>query len=168
MGLRLHNTFSNKVEDFKPIEDRVGIYTCGLTVQGPPHLGHIRAAVSRDILIRWLLHSGYKVIALENFTDIDDKIIEKQKELNTDWRIIAQENIDKYMKACDELNIIRANIYPKASQYIEEIIELVNKLIEKGFAYETDDGVYYSISKFSDYGKLGRVKVKKKCYRNQG
>ncbi len=159
MGLRLFNTFSAKVEDFKPIGDRVGIYTCGLTVQGPPHLGHIRAAVSRDILIRWLLHSGYKVIALENFTDIDDKIIEKQKELNTDWRIIAQENIDKYMKACDELNIIRANIYPKASQYIEEIIELVSKLIEKGFAYEKGGDVYFKVRQFPDYGKLSKKNI---------
>ena len=159
MGLRLHNTFSNKVEDFKPIGDRVGIYTCGLTVQGPPHLGHIRAAVSRDILIRWLLHSGYNVIALENFTDIDDKIIEKQKELNTDWRIIAEKNIDKYMKACDELNIIRANIYPKASQYIEQIIDLVNRLVEKGFAYEKGGDVYFKVRQFPDYGKLSKKNI---------
>lgn len=159
MDLRLHNTFSNKVEDFKPIGDRVGIYTCGLTVQGPPHLGHIRAAVSRDILIRWLLHSGYKVIALENFTDIDDKIIEKQNEQKRDWRIIAEENIAKYMKACDELNIIRANVYPKASQHIEEIIELVSRLVKKGFAYEKGGDVYFKVRQFPDYGKLSKKSI---------
>lgn len=159
MGLKLHNTLSNKIEDFKAIKDTVGIYTCGLTVQGPPHLGHIRAAIARDVLIRWLLHSGYKVIALENFTDIDDKIIEKQKELNTDWRIIAEENITKYMKACDKLNIKRADFYPRATQHIEEIIELVNKLIEKGFAYEKSGDVYFKVRRFPDYGKLSKKNI---------
>jgi len=159
MALKLHNTLSNKIEDFKPIKDIVSIYTCGLTVQGPPHLGHIRAAIARDILIRWLLHSGFRVIALENFTDIDDKIIEKQQEQKRDWRIIAEENIAKYMAACDELNIIRADIYPKASQHIVEIIELVSKLIEKGFAYEKGGDVYFKVRAYKDYGKLSKKSI---------
>ncbi len=159
MGLRLHNTLTNKIEDFKPIKDIVSIYTCGLTVQGPPHLGHIRAAIARDVLVRWLLHSGFRVIALENFTDIDDKIIEKQKEQKRDWRIIAEENIAKYMKSCDELNIIRANIYPKASQHIEEIIELVSILIAKGYAYERGGDVYFKVRAFKDYGKLSKKSI---------
>lgn len=159
MGLKLHNTLSKKTEDFKPLKDIVSIYTCGLTVQGPPHLGHIRAAMARDILIRWLLHSGYEVLALENFTDIDDKIIEKQREQKRDWRIIAEENIAKYMNACDELNIIRANIYPKASQHIEEIIELVNELVKKGFAYEKGGDVYFKVRAFDDYGRLSKKSI---------
>ena len=159
MSLKLHNTLSNKTEDFRPAKNIVSIYTCGLTVQGPPHLGHIRAAIARDILIRWLLYSGYEVIALENFTDIDDKIIEKQKEQKRDWRIIAEENIAKYMRSCDELNIIRANIYPKASQHIEEIIDLVTTLVEKGFAYEKGGDVYFKVRAFKDYGKLSKKSI---------
>jgi len=159
MGLKLHNTLTQKIEEFRPREDTVGIYTCGLTVQGPPHVGHIRSAITRDILVRWLEYSGYKVMTLENFTDIDDKIIEKQKELNKDWRIIAEENILKYLKACDILNIKRATFYPRASQHIEEIIELVKKLIDNGFAYEKGGDVYFKVRAFKDYGKLSKKSI---------
>lgn len=159
MGLKLYNTLTRKLEDFVPKKDVVGIYTCGLTVQGPPHVGHIRAAIIRDILTRWLLYLGYKVKTLENFTDVDDKIIEKQKENKTDWRIIAEKNIEKYTKACDKLNIIKATIYPRASQHIEEIISLVQRLIDKGFAYEKQGDVYFSVRKFPDYGKLSKKSI---------
>lgn len=159
MGLKLFNTFSGKVEDFKPLGEVVRIYSCGLTVQSAPHIGHMRAYMVRDVLVRWLVHLGYKVKTLENFTDIDDKIIEKQKEQKRDWRMIAQENIDKYMKACDKLNIKRADFYPRATQHIEEIIELVNKLIEKGFAYEKGGDVYFKVRSFGDYGKLSKKSI---------
>lgn len=159
MGLKLYNTLSRKVEDFVPQGDTVGIYTCGLTVQGPPHVGHIRAAINRDILVRWLLHSGYKVMTLENFTDVDDKIIAKQKENGKDWRRIAEENIEKYLWACDKLNIIRATVYPRASQHIEEIIGLVTRLIDKGFAYEKGGDVYFKVRSFPDYGKLSKKSI---------
>ena len=159
MGLRLFNTFSGKVEDFKPLDEVVRIYSCGLTVQSAPHMGHMRAYMVRDVLVRWLVHSGYKVKTLENFTDIDDKIIEKQKEQKRDWRIIAEENIAKYLAACDKLNIKRADFYPRASQHIEEIIALVNKLIEKGFAYEKGGDVYFKVRAFSDYGKLSKKNI---------
>lgn len=159
MGLRLHNTFSNKLEDFKPLGEVVRIYSCGLTVQSAPHIGHMRAYMVRDVLVRWLVHSGYKVKTLENFTDIDDKIIEKQKEQKRDWRIIADENIAKYLDACDKLNIKRADFYPRATQHIEEIIELVNKLIEKGFAYEKGGDVYFKVRQFPDYGKLSKKNI---------
>jgi cysteinyl-tRNA synthetase len=154
MGLRLYNTLTKKLEDFVPKKDVVGIYTCGLTVQGPPHVGHIRAAIVRDVLTRWLLHAGYTVTTVENFTDVDDKIIEKQKETHTDWRIIAEGNIEKYLTACNALNIIKASIYPRASQHIEEIMSLVQRLIDRGFAYEKEGDVYFSVRKFPDYGRL--------------
>ena len=159
MELRLFNTFSGKVEDFKPLGEVVRIYSCGLTVQSAPHIGHMRAYMVRDVLVRWLVHSGYKVKTLENFTDIDDKIIEKQKEQKRDWRIIAEENIDKYLDACDKLNIKRADFYPRATQHIEEIIELINKLIEKGFAYGKGGDVYFKVRAFDDYGKLSKKNI---------
>jgi cysteinyl-tRNA synthetase len=159
MALRLHNTLTGKTEDFVPLAETVRIYTCGLTVQSEPHVGHIRAALVRDILMRWLRYSGYKVMALENFTDVDDKIIEKQKELKKDWRVIAQEHIDTYLEACDRLNIERASFYPKASQHIEEIINLVELLVKKGFAYEKKGDVYFRVRKFPDYGKLSKKSI---------
>lgn len=159
MALTLYNTLTRKQEEFKALGDEVRIYTCGLTVQSEPHVGHIRAALVRDILMRWLGYLGYKVMALENFTDVDDKIIEKQKELGLDWRMIAQKHIDTYLWACDKLHIQRAAFYPRASQHIEEIIELVEKLIQKGFAYEKEGDVYFRVRKFPDYGRLSKKSI---------
>lgn len=159
MGLNLYNTLSAKIEEFVPISDTVRIYTCGLTVQSEPHVGHIRAALVRDILMRWLGFLGHKIVALENFTDVDDKIIEKQKEFKKDWRMIAQEHIDTYLWACDVLNIQRATFYPRASQHMEEIIELIRVLIEKGFAYEKKGDVYFRVRKFPEYGKLSKKSI---------
>jgi cysteinyl-tRNA synthetase len=150
---------SGELEDFVSLADPVRIYTCGLTVQGLPHVGHMRAYIVRDILVRWLEYLGFRVEVLENFTDIDDKIIEKQVQLKKDWRIIAQDNIIQYLKAIDALNIKRAQFYPRASQHIEEIIVLVQRLIEKGFAYEKGGDVYFKVRKFSDYGKLSKKSI---------
>ena len=102
---------------------------------------------------------GHKVVSLENFTDVDDKIIEKQKQYNKDWRIIAEKNIEKYLQSCDKLNIQRATIYPRASQHIEEIIALVQRLMDKGFAYEKKGDVYFRVRKFSEYGKLSNKSI---------
>jgi cysteinyl-tRNA synthetase len=159
MGLKLRNTLSGNLEEFKPLSDTVRIYSCGLTVQGPPHVGHIRAAMTRDILRRWLEYSGYKVKSIENFTDVDDKIINKQKELKSDWRIIAEENIQKYILLCEYLNILKPHFYPRASQHIEEIISLIQRLIEKGLAYEKSGDVYYRVRKFPEYGKLSKKSI---------
>lgn len=160
MGLRLYSTLSKKTEDFKPRKNKkVGIYTCGLTVQGRPHVGHIRAALTRDIIVRWLEHLGYAVTSIENFTDIDDKVIEKQKESGEDWRMIAGKHIEEYLRACDELNIIHASFYPRASQHIEEIIELVQVLVDKGYAYEKKGDVYFRVRAFKDYGKLSNKTI---------
>jgi cysteinyl-tRNA synthetase len=159
MALKLYSTLNGKLEEFVPLSDTVRIYTCGLTVQSEPHVGHIRAALVRDILMRWLKFLGFRILALENFTDVDDKIIEKQKEFKKDWRMIAQEHIDTYLRACDALNIERATFYPRASQHIEEIISLVQLLIDKGFAYEKEGDVYFRVRKFPDYGKLSKKSI---------
>jgi len=159
MTLRLYNTLTRKLENFVPLRNEVGIYSCGLTVQAPPHLGHLKAAITRDILVRWLRHLGYKVKTIENFTDVDDRIIEKQKQTKEDWRIIAQRNIDEYFSACDSLNILRADYYPKASQHIEEIIDLIQRLLENGLAYIKGGDVYYRVRKFSGYGRLSTKSI---------
>uniref|UniRef100_A0A7C6EJ17 Cysteine--tRNA ligase n=1 Tax=candidate division WOR-3 bacterium TaxID=2052148 RepID=A0A7C6EJ17_UNCW3 len=159
MALKIYNTLTRKLEEFRPMGDEVRIYSCGLTVQGPPHVGHIRAAMTRDILRRWLEFLGYKVRAIENFTDVDDKIIIKQKELNSDWRVIAEENIQKYINLCESLNIMKPHYYPRASQHIEEIIDLIQRLIEKGFAYEKSGDVYYRVRKYAEYGKLSKKSI---------
>ncbi len=160
MGLRLYNTLHKKTEDFKPkVKNTVGVYTCGLTVQGRPHVGHIRAALTRDIIVRWLEHLGYHVTSVENFTDIDDKVIEKQQESGKDWRMIAGTHIKEYMEACNTLNITEASFYPRASQHIEEIIELVKVLVDKGYAYENEGDVYFRVRAYKDYGKLSNKTI---------
>lgn len=159
MGLKLYNTFTRNLEEFVPIREVVGIYSCGLTVQSLPHIGHIRAAITRDVLARWLEHLEYKVKTIENFTDIDDKIIEKQKEYSTDWRIIAETNIAAYLTACAALNIQPTTVYPRASQHIEEIIDLVKTLVDKGYAYEKSGDVYFKVRSFPDYGKLSKKSI---------
>jgi cysteinyl-tRNA synthetase len=159
MGLKLYNTLHRKLEDFTPTNKTVKLYSCGLTVQGKPHVGHMRAYIVRDVLVRWLEYLGYDVRVLENFTDIDDKIIEKQQEQGRDWRLIAEDNITEYLDASRRLNIKRASFYPRASQHIEEIIALVKRLIDKGLAYEKGGDVYFKVRKFPGYGKLSNKSI---------
>jgi cysteinyl-tRNA synthetase len=156
----LSNTLTNKKEEFKSLEENVvKIYTCGMTVQDSPHLGHLRTFIFADVLRRFLEFLGYKVIYIQNFTDIDDKIIQKANEEKKDWRDIGQNYIDEYFYVEEKLNIKKADAYPKASQFILEIINLIQKLIKKGYAYKTNSGVYFDISKFKEYGKLSKKKI---------
>ncbi len=156
----LFNTLTNKKEEFKPIEENVvKIYTCGMTVQDSPHLGHLRTFIFADVLRRFFEFLGYKVIYIQNFTDIDDKIIQKANEEKRDWRDIGQNYIDEYFYVEEKMNIKKANAYPKASQFILEIINLIQRLIKKGYAYKTNSGVYFDISKFKEYGKLSKKKI---------
>ena len=156
----LFNTLTNKKEEFRPIEENtVKIYTCGMTVQDSPHLGHLRTFIFADVLRRFFEFLGYKVIYIQNFTDIDDKIIQKANEEKKDWRDIGQNYIDEYFYVEEKMNIKKANAYPKASQFILEIINLIQRLIKKGYAYKTNSGVYFDISKFKEYGKLSKKKI---------
>ncbi len=159
MALSLTNTLTQKKELFKPLGDTVKIYICGMTVQGPPHFGHMRAYITSDILIRYLEFLGYKLKVIQNFTDIDDKVIEKSLEEKIDYRVIAEKHIQEYYEVADKMNIRRADIYPKATQHIQEIIELIQKLIDKGYAYEAGGDIYFAVDKFSDYGKLSKKKL---------
>ncbi len=153
--IKLYNTLTGKKETFKPLKKgKVGMYICGLTVQDRPHIGHIRAAITGDIIKRYFEYSGYTVTLVTNFTDIDDKIIQKAKESGEDFRKIAKTIIDEYLEVSDKLNIQCADYYPEATKHIQEIQEFIAQLIEKGFAYVSRGNVYYDVSKFKSYGKL--------------
>ncbi len=160
MALFLTNTLSGKKEKFVPLEENVvKIYTCGMTVQDEPHLGHMRAFVMADVLRRYLEFNGYKTIQVVNFTDVEDRVLQKAQELKTDWRGLAQENIDQFFFCADQLNILRATYYPRATQYIQEIITFIERLEKKGLAYNVDGDVYFEVKIFNDYGKLSKKKI---------
>ncbi len=153
------NTLTQQKEPFTPISDPVRIYVCGMTVQDRPHMGHMRAYVTADILNRYLKFSGYKTYLIQNVTDIDDKVIIRAKEENKDYRKIADQFNEEYLAVIDTLNIERADYYPRATQHIQEIIELVKQLVDKGLAYSANGDVYYDVTKFVDYGKLSKKRL---------
>jgi len=155
------NTLTRRKEEFFSIKPgKVGLYTCGPTVYDYAHIGNYRAFVFEDILKRWLEYRGYEVTHVMNLTDVDDKTIKGSQS----QQISLQEYTEHYTKAFFEdiksLNIKSANYYPKATEHIPEMVELINKLIRKGYAYKGKDGsIYYAIGKFSNYGKLSRIKL---------
>ncbi len=160
MGIRIYNTLTAKKEDFQPLQEgKVGIYACGMTVQEKPHIGHMRAAVVADVMWRYFEYKGLKVTLIQNFTDIDDRVIEKAKEKGKDYREIAGQNEEAYLRASDRLGIRRATFYPRASQHIEEIIRLIESLEAKGLAYAVDGDVFFKVAKFKGYGKLSKKKI---------
>ena len=154
--LSIYNTLNNKKEIFKSIEPyKVKIYVCGMTVYDFCHIGHARVLIVFDMITRWFKESGYEVKYVRNITDIDDKIIKKANDENVDYSSIT----DKFIKEMDydanQLGVIRPTLEPKATDYIEEMIKMIEKLISKGFAYYAENGdVFYAVSKFNDYGKL--------------
>lgn len=157
MTIKLSNTLSNKKEEFMPQnKDSVSIYVCGVTPYDEVHLGHARAYVVFDIVKRHLTRRGYKVKHIQNFTDIDDKIIKRAAEKNILPAELAQTYIDDYFEQTGKLNILKADKYPLVTQMIPEIVNFVKELIDKGYAYEVDGDVYFSVEKFKDYGKLSK------------
>ncbi len=161
-GLQLHNTLSGKKEKFEPQkEGEVSMYVCGLTVSDSPHLGHARTWIAFDIIHRWLEYKGYEVKHVENVTDIDDKIINKAKKEDVDPEEIASRYSKEVYDSMKDLNLKRVDVRPHVTEHIKEIIELVKNLIEKEYGYETSDGVYFDVSKFSEYGKLSGQKTEK-------
>ena len=159
MSLQVYNRYKGRKEEFQPVhEGKVGIYFCGMTVQDKPHMGHMLAFVAGDVIRRYLKFKGYEVTYVQNFTDVDDKIISKASDEGVDFTVVAQRNIDEYFRFAEELNILPADVYPRATEHIEEIIELISKLVEIGYAYKGGSDVYYRVRKFAMYGKLsGRV-----------
>ena len=157
--LKLHNSYNNSIEEVDLNKKDVKIYLCGPTVQSSPHLGHGRSAVVFDFLVRYLKYLDYKVTFVRNITDIDDKIIEKSKEEGITYIQLGERVSEEFGKAYETLNCIAPDKEPKATEFISEIIKYIEKLIKNDFAYLTDSGIYYDISKFDDYLHLsGRTK----------
>ncbi|MGC9780216.1 MAG: cysteine--tRNA ligase [Candidatus Heimdallarchaeota archaeon] len=159
MTLVVRNTLTRKMEEFKPLVDgKVTMYTCGPTVYSTPHIGNYRTFFMSDMIRRYLEFKGYEVFHLMNITDIDDKIIRDiKKEEGLSLKEFTEKYIDVFFEGIDWLNIKRAHLYPRATDHIEEMVAMIKTLEEKGFAYETDDGVYFNIRKFKEYGKLANI-----------
>ena len=155
--MKLYNTLSGKKEDFIPVTPgQVKMYVCGITVYDHCHIGHARSAIVFDIMRRYLAYRGYKVTFVKNFTDIDDKIINRAKQEGIAWNGVAEKYIAEYYQDMDQLGVGRADIEPKATEHIQEIINITKGLVDKGYAYAVDGDVYFQIEKFSDYGKLSK------------
>jgi len=157
--IKIYNTLTRKKEVFKPQEGVVKIYTCGVTVYDDCHIGHARSLYVFEVMRQYLKYRKFKVKFVRNITDIDDKIINRAKELNTDWRKLADEYIENYYRDLKNLGISEADEEPRATENIEEMIEYIAKLIDKEYAYVADSGVYFSVRKFSDYGKLSAQSI---------
>jgi len=157
MPLRIYNTLTGKKEEFVPLrENKVGMYVCGVTVYDLCHIGHARSTIVFDMIYRYLRYRGYEVTYVRNFTDIDDKIIKRANTEGVDCKAIAEKYIHEFNVDMGSLGLERPTVEPRATEHIPEMIQLVSTLIEKGFAYQSDGDVFYSVEKFKDYGKLSK------------
>jgi len=157
--LKIYNTLSRSLEVFEPIRgNRVYMYVCGPTTYDYSHLGHARTYVAYDIMARYLRYRGYSLFFLMNITDVDDKIIDRAREKGVDPISLAREYEKYFLEDLESLNIKSINLFARASEYIDEIIDLVRRLVEKGYAYETETGVYFDTTRYPDYGRLSRQK----------
>lgn len=158
--MKLFNTLTRKKEEFVPTTPgEVKMYVCGPTVYNYFHIGNARPFIIFDVLRRYLEYRGYKVTYVQNFTDVDDKIIRKANEEGVNAKEISEKYIKEYFKDADAIGIKRATIHPKVTENISEIIEFIKNLVEKGYAYEVDGDVYYDTSKFNEYGKLSKQSI---------
>ncbi len=152
--LNLYNSYTKQQEAVNLNQEDVRIYLCGPTVQSSPHLGHGRSAVVFDFFIRYLKHLNYSVLYVRNITDIDDKIIQKSQEKNINYRELAESVWEEFVQAHENLNCLVPDIEPRATAYVPEIVQYIDKLIKNGYGYITKSGVYYDVSKFDNYLKL--------------
>lgn len=160
MNLRLYNTLTGQVEVFKPLNPpKVTMYVCGITAYDSSHLGHARSAVIFDVLVRTLINLGYEVIYVRNITDIDDKIINRANKEDIYWKDLTEKYTREYQEEMEKLKVKKPTYEPKASEHIPEMIELIQRLIEKGYAYESGGDVYFSVDKFPSYGKLSKRRL---------
>ncbi|MDP7628360.1 MAG: cysteine--tRNA ligase [SAR202 cluster bacterium] len=155
--MKLFNTLSKKKEDFSPTGDNlVKIYVCGVTPYAPSHIGHALKSVVFDVLRRYLDYSGYNVKHIENFTDIDDKMIQSASEQNLSIEELASRNIARYLAEMDALNVTPAHQYPRATEEIPKILDMIRVLESKGIAYPVNGSVYFRVRSKNNYGKLSR------------
>jgi len=160
--MRFFNTLTRRLEEFREIEKgAIGLYTCGPTVYDYPHIGNYRSYLFEDLVKRFFLFLGYRVRHVMNITDIDDKTIRKANELGVPLAEVTQKYIDAFHEDLRALNVIPADVYPRATGHIPEMLELVSALLAKGFAYEKDGSVYFSIERFPGYGRLANIEQDK-------
>lgn len=160
MNLTLYNTLTNREEEFIPLNgNTVNMYCCGITVYDYCHLGHARTCIIWDVVRRYLEWRGYAVKYIQNFTDIDDKILKRARQEKTTMEAVSERFIEAYFEDMQQLNVKKADSYPRATHTLDGIKKLICQLEQKGFAYETQGDVYYSVSKFKDYGKLSGRKL---------
>jgi cysteinyl-tRNA synthetase len=160
MAMRVYNSLGKKKELFEPlVPGKVRMYVCGPTVYDSSHIGHARSVVVFDVIVRYLKAKGFDVTYVRNFTDVDDKIIDKANQLGIDSQEVAERFIKEFHEDMDALNVERATIEPKATEHISQIIQFIEKLIKKGFAYQINGDVYYSVENFKEYGKLSGRKL---------
>jgi cysteinyl-tRNA synthetase len=153
--MRIHNTMTGKKEDFVPMAPgRVGMYVCGVTVYDVCHIGHARSSIVFDVMRQYFRYRGFDVKFIKNFTDIDDKIINRANELGVPWDEVARKYTEKYCEDMGRLEVEPADVEPMATEHIPEIIETIKGLVDKGYAYEVEGDVYFEIGKFGEYGKL--------------
>ncbi len=161
MSLRIFNSLTGRKEEIQPITPgKVGMYVCGVTVYDMCHVGHARAYVTADVIFRMLTASGLEVTYARNFTDVDDKIINRANELGVDPGELADKYIQEFYTDMDALNIRRPHIEPRVTEHIPEIIAMVEKIIEKGHAYEVDGDVYFDVPSFKPYGRLSGANMR--------
>ena len=154
--MKLYNTLAGEEQEFVAPENRVKMYVCGVTPYAPCHMGHAMSYVIFDVLRRYLEFLGYEVDHVQNFTDVDDKIIQRAKEQGIPPQELVERHIDDFMANMDALNVKRARTYPRATQEIPQIIQVIGSLIDKGFAYPSGGDVYFRVNRVDDYGKLSR------------
>ena len=160
MSIRVYNDMTRQKEEFVPLHPgKVGIYVCGVTPYNHPHIGNARPFVVWDTIRRFLDHEGYDVTYVQNFTDVDDKIIRAANEEGVTWDVIANRYIKAYFEVMDKLHVKRAHIYPRVSEHIPDIIHTVQELINNGYGYVVDGDVYYRVERFSHYGELSGRKL---------
>ena len=158
--MKLFNTMSMQKEEFVPIEPgKVRMYACGPTVYNYIHVGNARPIIMFDVLRRYLEYRGYEVTFVQNFTDVDDKIIKRANEEGITSEEVAKKYIAEYFTDAHALGVREATVHPKATEKIQQIIDLITTLIDKGYAYEVNGDVYYRTLKFKDYGKLSHQPI---------
>lgn len=168
--LKVYNSLTKEKEIFKPLKNKqVGFYVCGPTVYGPGHIGHARTYIAFDIIRRYLEYKGYKVKFVMNITDVHDDIISAAIKEKTDIFTLGNKYTKLFLEEQEKLGIKKANTYPRVTEHIEEIIGFIKELEKKGFAYERNGSVYFNVTKFGNYGKLCKIKLKeaKICTRVQ-
>ena len=160
MTLKIYNSLTRKKEEFTPVEqDKVKMYVCGMTVYSDAHIGHARTYFAFDVIRRYFEYKGYKVTYVQNITDVDDKIINAANQEGVDALEYSRRYTEKCLGDLDNLGIRRADIYPKASETIPDMIKMIQKIIDNGYGYQAGGDVYFSVEKFKDYGKLSGQKL---------